>query len=44
MCFDSLNVTLPVMVKGMAGIFIVTAVIVACVMVLSGISNSRSDS
>lgn len=41
--FDALVKTLPVMGKGMAGIFVVTGVIILCVYLLNKLSAQKPD-
>lgn len=41
--FDALLKTLPIMGKGMAGIFIVTGVIILCVFLLNKLSAQKTD-
>ena len=40
---DALLQTLPIMAKGMAGIFLVTAVIIAAVLLLRGFSKNHDQ-
>ena len=42
MNFESLSQTLPVMVKGMAGIFIVTGVIILAVVLLGALTKPKN--
>lgn len=39
MNYDALKITLPIMAKGMAGILIVTCVIILCMIVLNKLTN-----
>lgn len=41
--FDAFLQTLPVMAKGMAGIFIVTAVIILSILLLNRLFSGKSD-
>ena len=43
MNFEAFLQTLPIMAKGMAGIFLVTAVIIAAVLLLRGFSKNHDQ-
>lgn len=42
MHFSDFFDTLPIMVKGMAGIFIVTGILIVCIYLLNRISNKKN--